>query len=316
MTGFRFSVNVFGIESRFGFAEFCRRAEQDGYDAVFAADHLGVVSPFPLLVAAADATEHLRVGTLVLNAAFWNPVLLARDIATTDVLTDGRLEVGLGAGHMKWEFDTAGIEWEGFTDRGARLAATITALGEHFAMEGYPEQEALRTAYGIPVLRPVQRRGFGGFGPPLIVGGTGDRVLETAAAHADIVSIAGAFQVPGQPPGTFRIGTESEAHERVGFARTRAGERCADIEWHTLLQFVAVTDDRRATAAAVLEKTAQPLTIDELLESPFVLIGTVDEMAARIHRNRDRFGFTHYTVHEPYREPFARVIAHIRRDHF
>jgi alkanesulfonate monooxygenase SsuD/methylene tetrahydromethanopterin reductase-like flavin-dependent oxidoreductase (luciferase family) len=79
---------------------------------VFAADHLGIPAPFPLLVAAADATERMRVGTLVLNAPFWNPALLAREVATTDILTGGRLELGLGAGHTKWEFDAAGIEWQ------------------------------------------------------------------------------------------------------------------------------------------------------------------------------------------------------------
>ena len=104
MTGFRFSYNIFGIRSGEEFAETCRRSERHGYDTVFAADHLGVASPFPTLVAAASATQRLRVGTLVLNAPFWNPTLLARDVATTDVLTGGRLELGLGGGHMKWEF--------------------------------------------------------------------------------------------------------------------------------------------------------------------------------------------------------------------
>ncbi|MDH6278867.1 alkanesulfonate monooxygenase SsuD/methylene tetrahydromethanopterin reductase-like flavin-dependent oxidoreductase (luciferase family) [Prescottella agglutinans] len=104
MTGFRFSHNIFGITTPDAFALTCRRAERGGYDAVYAADHLGAASPFPLLVAAATATARLRVGTLVLNVGFWNPALLAREIATTDVLTDGRLEIGLGAGHMKWEF--------------------------------------------------------------------------------------------------------------------------------------------------------------------------------------------------------------------
>ncbi len=97
--------NIFGIRTGKEFAETCRRSERHGYNTVFASDHLGVASPFPTLVTAALATQRLRVGTLVLNVPFWNPTLLAREVATTDVLTGGRLELGLGGGHMKWEFD-------------------------------------------------------------------------------------------------------------------------------------------------------------------------------------------------------------------
>mgnify|MGYP001189045982 CR=1 FL=1 len=113
---FRFSYNVFGLSSRPAFLDVCRSGEGAGYDTVFAADHLGNPAPFPTPVAA----ERLRVGSRVRGAPFWNPSLLAREIATTDVLTDGRLEVGLGAGDMKWEFDEAGIAWEPF---GARVEA-------------------------------------------------------------------------------------------------------------------------------------------------------------------------------------------------
>jgi hypothetical protein len=107
MRAFRFSFNMFGLTTARAFAELCREGERLGYDSVLAADHLGLPAPFPLLVAAAQATERMRVGTLVLNAGFWNPALLAREIATADILTDGRLEIGLGSGHMKSEFDAA-----------------------------------------------------------------------------------------------------------------------------------------------------------------------------------------------------------------
>jgi probable F420-dependent oxidoreductase len=312
MSGFRFSYNIFGLESPDAFAETCRRAERYGYDTVFAADHLGIASPFPALVAAAHATERLRVGTLVLNAPLWNPALLAREIATTDILTGGRLEVGLGAGHMKWEFDEAGIAWEPFAARAARLEATIDELGRLFAGEGYEQQAALRESFGIPVLRPVQRRGFGGWGPPLIVGGTGDRVLRVAAERADVVALAGAFQVKGRPPGTMRIGTAEEADERVRYARASAGERADRIEWHVLVQVVVETDDRRGAAAVLAERFGQVMAPEEILRTPFVLIGTVEEMAEQILRDRERYGFTYYTVHGPYLDAFAPVIERVR----
>jgi probable F420-dependent oxidoreductase len=125
MTEFRFGFNSFALRSRRDFVEFCRTAESYGYDVFVGADHLGSAAPFSQVVAAAAATERLRVGTLVLNIGFWNPHLLARETATADVLTEGRFELGLGAGHMKWEFDTAGIDWEPFARRAGRLADTI-----------------------------------------------------------------------------------------------------------------------------------------------------------------------------------------------
>src|SRR5215467_13052103 len=201
MSSFRFSSNIFGLTSRDEFAAMCRRAENYGYDTIFAVDHLGDAAPFQAVVAAAAATERLRVGTLVVNVPFWNPALLAREVATADILTEGRLEVGLGSGHMKWEFDEAGIAWQPFGERAERLAAAIGELGLIFAADGYEQQAALRDRFGIPALKPVQHCGFGGHGPPLIVGGTGQRVLRIAAETADIVGIAGARQAAGKPPG-------------------------------------------------------------------------------------------------------------------
>ncbi|MEV4413057.1 LLM class F420-dependent oxidoreductase [Catellatospora sp. NPDC049609] len=304
MRDFRFSSNVFAVASQESFADRCRLAERLGYDTVFAADHLGAPAPFPVLVAAAAATERLRVGTLVLNVPFWNPALLAREIATTDLLTGGRLEVGLGAGHMKWEFDAAGIPFAPFGARTAQLAATIGELGRWFRAE-----DTRPLPGGAPPL-PVQKAGFGGYGPPLIVGGTGDRVLRIAAEHADIISVAGAYQVKGAQPGTFRLGTAAEADERVAFARAHAGDRADRIEWHALIQLVVETADRAATAAEL--STRAGMSAQDVLESPFLLLGTVDEMAAQLVRHRARYGFSYLTVHDPYLEAFAPVIAALR----
>jgi hypothetical protein len=96
---FRFGVNFLESAPAEEWARKCRHAEALGYDVLLVPDHLGWPAPFPSLVAAAQATQRPRVGTFVLNAAFWNPVLLAREVATTDQLTGGRLELGLGAGY-------------------------------------------------------------------------------------------------------------------------------------------------------------------------------------------------------------------------
>jgi probable F420-dependent oxidoreductase len=308
--GFRFSTNIFGLRSGADFTAMCQRVEELGYDTLFAADHLGGGAPFQLAVAAAQATSRLRVGTLVLNAPFWNPALLAREIVTADILTDGRLEVGLGAGHMKWEFDEAGIAWEGFGARTDRMTATIAEVSRIFAAGGYAQRRAMEEHFGLKPLLPVQLRGFGGYGPPLLVAGTGERVLRTAATYADIVGIAGTRQVAGQPPGTFRLCTAAEADDLVAFARSCAGPRA--VEWQVLVQLVRVTDDRRAVAAELAEQFGPGMSAADILQTPFLLIGTVDEIAAQVIAGRERYGFTYYTVHGPYAEEFAPVIERVR----
>jgi probable F420-dependent oxidoreductase len=302
---FRFSVNVFGIPSREALQERCRRVESAGFHTIFVPDHLGAPAPFPVLQAAADATEHLRVGTLVLNAPFWNPALLARDAASLDILSGGRLELGLGSGHMKWEFDAAGIPWEPFGARARRLEETITELRRFFTSD-------LAALPGGRSPVPVQRIGFDGSGPPLIVGGTGDRVLSVAARYADIIGVAGVYQVPGKPPGTFRLGTAAEADERVRFVREQAGERADEVEWHVLVQTVIQTDDRRAAAADLLSRFGNEMTVEEALETPFLLIGTHAQMAEQLRASRERYGFSYVTVHEPYYEAFEPVVELMR----
>jgi probable F420-dependent oxidoreductase len=321
MREFRFSFNFFGITTRQAFVDECREAEQYGYDTVFCPDHLGVPAPFPLLVAAAEATQRLRIGTLVLNVPFWNPALLARDVATTDILTDGRLELGLGSGHMKWEFDAAGIDWLGPAARADKLREMISELQRFFSTDF----ERMRAGRAAP--KPVQRSGFGGFGPPLLVGGTSDAVLRIAAEHAQIVGVPGLYQVAGRPAGTFRLATAADVDERVGFARACAGSRAGEIEWHLLVQAVIVTGDRRAAAEELVaehrdgaEAASQGspaddgsvLTVAETLETPFVLIGTVDEIADQLRRSRTRWGFSYVTVHEPFMREFAPVIERLR----
>ncbi|HEY4028429.1 MAG TPA: TIGR03621 family F420-dependent LLM class oxidoreductase, partial [Candidatus Dormibacteraeota bacterium] len=271
---FRFGFNVRFIRSRDALAAFCRDAERRGYDTVLVPDHLGRnrPAPFPMLAAAAEATERLRIGTFVLNVGFWNPALLAREAATVDQLSGGRLELGLGAGHMKSEFDAAGLPWQPFGERVQRLTATIGELNMLFADEQWGYDTAQRPR------------------PPLLVAGTGDRVLRLAARHADIVGYGGVLQAKGEPPGTFRIATAAEMDERVRFFRGAAGDRAGDVEANLLVQHVAVTDDRRGAAERFLGEYGPGLTVEEVLEAPVLLIGTVDQIAKQLLERRERFG--------------------------
>lgn len=297
MRDFRFGVNFLSPDSADEWVDFCRQVEGQGYDVVHAPDHLGAPAPFPMLAAAAQATERLRLGTYVLNACFWNPALLAREIATVDRLSDGRLEIGLGAGHMKSEFDAAGIAWEPLAARVDRLAATVTELDRVLDAAGEDGE----------VPRPAQHRR-----PPLLIGGTGDRLLRLAAEHADILAYGGLFQAPGESPGTFRLITAEHADERVRFARAQLGSRVDEVEASALVQHVEATPDRRAAAEKLVTEHLPYLSVDEALETPFLLFGTVDEMARQLRDRRERYGISYFVVHQPYADALAPVIERLR----
>jgi probable F420-dependent oxidoreductase len=314
MRPFRFSTNVFGLQSRDEFVRYSREVERLGYHTLFMADHLGSAAPFPPLVLAAEVTERLRVGTMVLNVPFWNAHLLAREVATTDVLTDGRFELGVGAGHMKWEFDRAGLPWRPLPERAAEVAATLDELERVFGGDGYPERRERDEQSGRGPLKPVQRTGLNGTGPPVIIAGTGDRTLALAAQRADIVGVAGLMQAPGQPPGTFRMVSAADADERVAYIGAQAGGRAADLELHALVQMVVVTPDRRAEAAKLAAEDDMGLTADEILETPFLLLGTVPQIAEQLRERRERFGFSYLTVHAPFMAALAPVIELLRED--
>ena len=247
-----------------------------------------------MLVAAANATGRLRVGPFVLNSAFWNPFLVAREVATTDQLTGGRLELGLGAGHMKSEFDMANIPWRGFDERVRGLQDTIDTLDRLFADE----------AVGYETFQRPR--------PPLMIAGTGHATLQLAAARADIVGYGGILQAKGRPPGTFRIAIAEEMDERVGYFVDCARGRADEIEANLLIQVVSVTEDREAAAKGLIAERSIELSVEQFLSAPVVLIGTIEEIAAQVRERRDRYGISYFCVHEPYLEDFAPVIKQLR----
>lgn len=290
---FRFGVNMTTVTSGDAFRQRCRRAEAQGYDTIHVPDHLGMTAPFPALVAAAEETERPRLGTFVLNAGFWNPALLAREAATVDQLSGGRLELGLGAGYVKGEHDTAGLPWASPGGRVDHLERTVTEVTRLLAD---PEHAP----------RPAQER------VPLLIGGNGDRVLRLAARTASVVAFTGARQVPGEPEGTMRLIPPSALDERIatlhGF--THQAGRAEPAELNYLVQHVAVTPNRRAHLSG-LPPYGPDLSDDELLAHPALLTGSIQEMADQLRTHRQRFGLSYYTVLDPYMDAFAPVIPHL-----
>lgn len=255
-------------------------------------DHLGMPAPFPALVAAAEATERPRLGTFVLNAGFWNPALLAREVATTDALTGGRLELGLGTGYVRAEHETAGLPWGSPGERVEHLRRTVEELDR---LLGSQEHQP----------RPVQHPRV-----PLLIGANGDRMLELTAEHADIAAFTAARPSRDSATGLAPI-TADELDERVARYRALAEGRKEAAELNLLIQMVAVTDDREAPLRPLLER--QPgLDLEQALELPILLVGTLEEIVTQVLTQRERYGFSYLTVLEPYMEAFAPVMAELK----
>ncbi|MGW2704873.1 LLM class F420-dependent oxidoreductase [Streptomyces sp. NPDC001340] len=291
---FRFGVSLLTPSPAAEWRAKCRRAEELGYDVILVPDHLRMVAPFPALVAAAEATERPRLGTFVLNAGLWNPTLLAREVATTDALTGGRLELGLGTGYVQSEHEAAGLPYGSPRERVDHLRRTVEEL-----------DRLLGAADHLP--RPAQSR------VPLLLGGNGERMLRLAAEHADVVGFTGARLVPGTTTGKLEPVDAEAVDERVARYRELAAGRAEPAELNLLLQLVAVTDDPEPVLKPLLER--QPgLTLERALALPIVLAGPLEEVVARVRTQRERFGFSYLTVLEPYMEAFAPVIARLREE--
>jgi len=259
----------------------------------------------PALAMAAAATGRLRVGTMVLNNDFRHPVVLAREAATLDLLSDGRLELGLGAGHMKSEYDEAGIVFERGRVRVERLAEAVTIVkrlftGEPVTYAGQHYQVTGHTIHPRPVQRPR---------PPILIGGNGPRLLTLAAAEADIVGLTGITFAHGGVAPDFSGFRAADVDARVGLVREVAGARFAEIELSALLQRVMI-GDRRALAVELVQRWSA-LSVEDVLASPFVLLGSVDEMVEQLQAQRARWDISYYVVQEPYAAALAPVVARL-----
>lgn len=307
MKAFRFGVNVWRAGSRAEWVEKAQKVEDLGYSTLSVPDHLtNLFAPMAALVSAAAGTKRLRVGTMVLNNDFRHPVLVAREAATVDLFTDGRFQLGLGAGHMKSEYDQAGLGFDPGATRVERLAEAIVIVKR--LLEGGPVTFAGRhyrvtdhTIYPLPVQRPH---------PPIFIGGNAPRLLTLAAREADIVGLTGiTFRRGGAAPdlADWRVAV---VDERVRLVRDAAGDRHERLELNALVQRVVVTDDRRKAAEELTRRWTR-LSAQEILESPYALIGTVDQLVEDLRARRERWGISYYIIFEPYMDAFAPVVARL-----
>lgn len=303
---FRFSVQASGASSRRAWHDTARRAEALGYSTLFLPDHLDdQLGPLVALATAAAVTDTLRVGTLVLDNDYRHPVVLAKEAATLDLMAEGRLELGLGAGWMKSDYDVSGIAYDPPGVRIDRLVeglAVMKALWAQGTCDFAGRHYNVAGAMGRP--RPVTRPH-----PVILIGGGGRRLLSVAAREADIVGFNASLTAGRVGPETAASALPERFRERVGWVREAAGKRFGELELHCHTFLCRVTDDRRGLA-----ETMAPLfglSPDKALEVPLLLVGSVDQICDDLLARRDAYGFSYWTIQGDAMESFAPVVERL-----
>jgi probable F420-dependent oxidoreductase len=302
---FRFAVQLANATSGPAWRALARKTEDLGYSTLFMPDHLGEQwAPLIALTVAAEATTTLRVGTLVLDNDFRHPVFLAKEAATLDLLCEGRLELGLGAGWMRDDYEQSGIAYDAASVRVDRLAEAIGVVkdlwtggrsdfqGEHYRVAA--------TGFPTPHRQPH---------PLLLVGGGSRRVLGLAARQADIVGVNPRLTEGFYGPEAIASAAPSYYDERLSWVKEAAGDRFDSLEIQSLTFVVQVVDN----GPEMIEQMASGfgMTPQEAADSPAALIGTVDELVETLERRRRRWNMNYWVVHEADMDAFAPVVARL-----
>jgi probable F420-dependent oxidoreductase len=297
MRPFSFLAGIESVMDGTTLAAEARRAEAMGFDALVVPDHLiQQLSPIPALATIAAATEHLRIAAFVHNNDLRHPAVLAQDLASLDVLSGGRLDVAIGAGWNKPEYDSIGLPFDPTPVRQSRLAEAVAVLKGYFGDGPFSfagDYYTIRELDGYP--KPVQRPH-----PPFLIGGGGRKTLALAGREADIVGLAPRI-LSGErsDPGSLTL---AAAAEKIEWVREAAGERFDDLVFNVYPSTwpITITDDPRREAAKVVDhlrgRTAVDLTVDDVLEAPQLFIGSFDGFVEKFRMLRERLGITSFMV--------------------
>jgi len=294
---FRFGLAATHLTGRKAWEDLAKRSEDAGFATLLTADHLGPMSPFPPLVSAAAVTSELRVGTFVLNNALHHPLRLAQDAATVDLLTDGRLELGLGTGWNKAEFDAMGLPYDRPSRRTERLAAAVSTIRR--AWSGDPT-----VSLGVDVdvaasPRPLQDP------LPLLIGGHSDAVLRLAAEEAQIVGFTG---LTWSERGLVPSGASIESFvERARFVREAAGPRADELELNVLVQSCEIGPGAEAALDGLVNRFGVARQL--ILETPLVLAGSPAQVTEKLQGLREQTGLSYFVVFEGVLASMAEVVG-------
>ncbi|MEM7029593.1 MAG: TIGR03621 family F420-dependent LLM class oxidoreductase [Chloroflexota bacterium] len=310
---FRFGIISESMTTQEAWVTQAKRAETLGYATFLIRDHFvpdffgDQFAPLIALMAAASATTKLRVGTLVIDNDYRHPVMLAKEAATLDLLSEGRLELGLGAGWLRTEYEQAGLPFDRAGIRIDRLAEAIQIIkglwtdkavsfkGEHYQLEnlnGYP--------------KPTQRPN-----PPLLIGAGKKRMLRLAGREADIVGLLTSSVSTGTLSNDPTERLAASVEEKLTWIKEGAGKRFSDIEL-SLCPTVIITTNREQHAQHFIDKNNwSDISVSDILEMPSVFIGSVDEIVEQMLQRRSHYGFSYYIVTDKEMEAFAPVVAQL-----
>jgi probable F420-dependent oxidoreductase len=303
---FRFGAGSAPVDSQDKFAASCRHVESLGYDLLTFPDHVeSELGPIAAVTAAALATTRIRIGTKVLANDFRHPAILARELATIDILSGGRLDIGIGAGGRKSDFDRTGLPYDTNGIRISRLMESVAIIKGLLANETFSyEGKFYRVEGAIGQPRPVQKPH-----PPFVIGGGRQRILSFAAREADIVSFNMDLSQGGRGPIASASMSDDKTQEKLNWVREAAGARMDQLELQIQLYGLAIAQDRSAAAAKMGQ--AWDLPVETILSSPHFLIGELDEVCDELERRRRDLGISMFTVSAGAIDDFAPVVERL-----
>jgi probable F420-dependent oxidoreductase len=300
---FRFGAQIARGATRDEWIATARKCEDLGYSTLFMPDHFDdQLAPMPAISVAAAVTSKLRIGSLVFDNDYKHPLVLAKEAATLDVLSGGRLELGIGAGWMETDYQQSGIAYDSPGTRVRRLMESVRVIKGLFADEPLEFDGEFYHVHHNGTPKPVQKPH-----PPILIGGGAKRVLSFAAREADIIGVNFNL-VEGQVNrATIETGTVAATKQKLAWIREAAGDRFNQIELNVTVFAVFVTDDRAGMAARVAPGFG--VTPDEMLQVPHALVGSVDQICEDLRRRRDEYGFSYIAVSGGAWEAMAPVVA-------
>ena len=297
--------------SREDWLDLARDAETRGFEALSIADHPGTTaSPFVALAAAAQVTDRLLLAPSVINAGAWEPLALAAEVATLDVLSDGRAMLGIGAGHTPSEWTQVGRPYPSAHQRIAHLEAVVGSVRRLLSGEVVTIDDATVHLRDACLEWPVPARNR----VPVLIGGNARGVVELAARHADVLELTGLGRTLLDGHAHEARWSAEQVDERVRLLHAVGGR---SVRLGALVQKVEITADREGVAAEyraqfleVVPEEELP-SIDEILDTPFVLIGTADQIVAQLTTNQARWAFSRYTTRARDLDAVALVIERL-----
>ena len=300
---FRFGLKFRTAKDGASLAAMARRAEDLGYSTILVSDHPThpQLAPLAAATALACATTRLRVGSSVLANDFRHPVVLAKEVATLDLISGGRVELGIGTGWKQAEYESMGLTFDRASQRIDRLREAIAILrgfwsGKPYALEG--EHYSIRELSGYPT--PVQDR------LPILIGGGGRKVLSLAAREADIVGVNPAARSGTHDAATDLDSTEAATDEKLRWVAEAAGARMDEVELCMQVYADCVTDSRAEGDQVLAGRYA--FSLEEARKVPYAWVGSVGEICAGLEEKRERLGVSYWVVPEHAMETMGEVV--------